>query len=562
MTEKEETRDQKEQPVTDPPDIETGGTGIPAFNTEDIRQKFEAVNTERELKEKRQYRRRLLVGIPAAIVVCALMTFVSIRAVTAFRENQLAIAATLTAESLSAMSQNADNLMLSDNPQEALLIYEEIKQIDSSFHDIDQKISLAEAYLKAIDLYQQGIKFLNNGESAKALEIFTLVEQLHPDYLDTRKLIKRIQQEGEIVLLIKGIEESYSKENWQMVIDNYEAVLAIDPFIELPDLKDELFHSYRNVIIALAGRKDLTLEEIEIADDYYRKAIALVPQDKAYAEEREELKKIATELLANKYFLHALEVLEGTNYSYEGLQEAIPFLEKANNIGVDSATISAEIENARLFLDSYDNMVNLNWNKAINGLEELLRKDENYANGRAKYFLYEAYTAQGDLLLTYADFDGAFLGYQEAEKWAWNDKQNLLRLFQIQVRVAVVLAKLDDIDESAEYYNYAFEHLDYSNKLTDPGQQDLLTILLKAEQTYQKGNVHEAIRLYETAMDQQEKLFDLKTISVKQGETLLNIAFEQGTTIEYLRMANDIGEAMVIGSDQDLLAPVNSAAIQ
>lgn len=523
------------------------------FNPEEIRLKFEKASEERRAKEKIKNRRNLIFGFSITLLLCLFMTFVTIRVWIVLEERQQEIAASLTAEALAKKYQNAENLILTGKPEEALLLYKEIKKIDPSYKDIDQKIETAEQYIEAMLLYEEGVQFMNAGDFNKALETFSLVEQLYPDYKDAPALIQKIKGDKEIARLKMEIKKAYDNEDWESVISYYEAIQAIDPFIELPELKDILFTSYRNLIIALASRTDLTLEEIEIADDYYRKAIALVPQDKDYAEEREELKKIAIERLANKYYLYALSLIESSDYSYKGLKESVRILKKADNIGSDSPIIMAEIDKAQLFLTSYDDLLQYNWDGAISKLETLIHKDENYADGRAKYFLYEAYSARGDELLLYADFEGAFIDFQKAELIAWSDKENPLRLFQIQIRIAAVLNSLGEIDEAAEYYNYAFESLGYERKLLDPNEQELLTTLIEANKSYQQGDAVEAINLYESAMKQQGLIFDETTVSVKQDDTLANIAFLNGSTLEKLQSVNNIGESLIISTDQELV---------
>ena len=531
-----------------------------SYDYEDIRSKFAQSSSEQVSREKIRKLLRWLTGILGVIVLCGLLVFALVQGVKVYQNNQAAIAATQLAEALAVKIQNADNFMVMGNPAEALSIYEEVKQIDPAYPDVDERIKEAENFIEAVELYQKGMQFLDAEDYDQALETFFMVEQLRHDYLDTLELIQQLEQDKEIAGLIAEIKDNYASENWKGVIQNYEAILEIDPFIELPELKEIIFKSYRNEIIALSMRNDLTLEEIEVAEDYYRKAIALVPQDKEYSKDREELKKIAAEIIANKYFLDALLMLEESNYSYEGLRKAVPVLKKAQNFSGDSFLIRTEIEKAELFLGAYDNLLRLNWAGAIDKLEVLLRKDKNYADGRARYFLYEAYISRGDMLNNYSDFENAFLDYQEAEKIAWSEEENPLRLFQAQLRVAEILGKLNKVDGSAEYYNFAFNKLDYENVLTNSEDQELLETLRKANEAFVEGSFVEAVNLYETAVAQQQVLFDQKTISVKQGDILLIIAFEQGVTIEYLRSLNTFGKIMVFDNDQDIFVPVVSAS--
>jgi hypothetical protein len=131
-----------------------------------------------------------------------------------------------------------------------------------------------------------------------------------------------------------------------------------------------------------------------------------------------------------------------------------------------------------------------------------------------------------------------------------------LRLFQVEVRTAAALYRLERVEESAEFYNYAFKQLGYRNRFADPEEKDLLDTLNQADLAYKNGDDWDAVRLYSLAMEQDERFYDYKTVSVKQGVTLANIAFDYDCTIESLRVANLFGENMVIGKDQEILVPV------
>ena len=102
------------------------------------------------------------------------MTLVTIRVWTVIQERQLAIAASLTAEALANKYQNAENLMLTGKPEEALILYNEIKQVDPSYKDIEQKIDSAEQYIEAMALYEQGVQFMNAENYSDALETFSM----------------------------------------------------------------------------------------------------------------------------------------------------------------------------------------------------------------------------------------------------------------------------------------------------------------------------------------------------------------------------------------------------
>jgi tetratricopeptide (TPR) repeat protein len=388
------------------------------------------------------------------------------------------------------------------------------------------------------------------------LQIFLSVEQRSPKYKDSQQRIQEIEQEQRIINLVESIKTTYVQENWTGVVALHEELKTIDPFLKLPELDEMLFISYRQLIIQTAGQANASLEEIELAEKYYRTALSLVPQSREFVAERQELQEIASSLLANKYFLYGMSLLETSNYSINSMREAVRLLNKASGISSGSPLIRAEIDKAQLFIDSYDSFVRQRWTTAIDGFEELYRKDNSYANGMLKYLLFEAYLARGDDFLAFSDFEKALLDYQEAEKYAWGSENNLVYLFKAELRIAYTLRRLWREDDAAEFYRFAFDHIGYQNLLTQPDQADLLATLNQARSAFQSGSKWDAIRLYESALENESLLYQYTSIKVSRGDSLAQIAFLYGTTIENLRTANRLGESMTIVSEQEIQVPL------
>lgn len=523
------------------------------------RRKRQLNSQQQQVKERREkflsVGLRVLVIIAVGLIVFGLVLWAGNVYQEAQREIALEHEATLTAQVLDSKYQNAESFLRAGKPEEAFRLYNEIQQIDPAYKDIEQKVQQAQEAIAIEALYQQGLQAIKDGKSDEALETLSRLDGLHPKYKNTPQLIQQIQQEQQIASLVKEIHAAFAKEDWEGVIRAHESIRAISSSIQIPEVNEELFISYRNLIVGIAERGDATLEEIELAEKYYHNALAIFPQNREYAEERDELRKIADVLLANKYYLYGINLLQSTDYSARNLPEAIRILKKASNIGSNSPVVNAEIEKAQLFLDSYNNLLNNSLDSAITGLEKLRNEDENYAAGRVKYLLYEAYTARGDLLLTYADFAGALDEYQKAEIIAWGNEGSVLRLFQIQVRIANALNKLERTDEAAEYYHFAFDRLGYQTRLANPDKKELLDILVQAEQAYKEGKSWEAVHFYQAVMEKEKDLYYYVSAAVRQGDTLADVAYEYNCTFEILRLANRIGETMVFASDQEILVP-------
>jgi tetratricopeptide (TPR) repeat protein len=538
-----------------------GNKDLLAFRQEvqtryELQQRSESQREADDKTQRQKVRRRTLIAVLSGIIVLALAVWLIIAYQAQETRQRLKAEATQTAEALAAKDQLAGTFMRAGKPDQALALYAEIKETDPSYEDIDQAIEAARLSISVEDLYQQGRRLMQDGDYDAALEILREVQALLPEYKDTSQLIAKSVHDQEIASRVEAIQEAYGRGDSAAVIENYQAIQAIDPFIELPELDHELFASYQDLVLQIAARRDPSLEEIQAAARYYRNALALFPQSYEYVRERAELQEVAVELLAREYYLQGISLLESSDFSLQGLEQSILVLRRAREKAPGSAVVDSAIDKSQSFIVSYDHLVHGDWDEAITGFEAVYRRDADFADGRVRYFLYDAYTSRGDLLMLNADFGGAFADYQAAEKFAWADEANVMRLFQIEVRIAHALRRLGRHDQAAEFYHFAFEQVGYKDRLTGPAQKSLLETLLNADSAYDSGNALSAISSYEEAMKQADELYEFTRIAALRGDTLPNIAFENDSTLASLRTANDLGDSLIVNRSQQLSVPV------
>jgi tetratricopeptide (TPR) repeat protein len=519
-------------------------------------QRSERQRESDDRRRRRKVRSRTLIAVLSGILLLALVVwFVSAYQAEETRQ-RLAAEATQTAQALAAKDEMADTFMKVGKAKQALALYTEIQEVDPAYEGVVQAIAAAQQAITVEDLYQQGRGAMEGGDNKQALELLKKAEELQPEYKDTSQLIAKITRDLQVASLVEAIDEAYARGDSAAVIENYDAIQAIDPFIELPDLDDELFTSYQDLVLQIAAKPDPTLEEIKAAAKYYRNALALFPQSIAYARERAELQEVAIELLASQYYLQGISLLESSDYSIEGLEQSILVLQRAREKAPESQVVDSAIEKTQLFIEAYDHIVHGDWDDAIAGFDAVNRRDPDFAEGRVGYFLYEAYTSRGDLLMLNGDFGRAFADYQAAERFAWADEENVMRVFQIEVRIAAALYRLGRYDQAAEFYHSAFEQVAYQDRLTTPEQAGLLETLVKAESAYNEGNELPAITFYEESVEKADELYELTRITARRGDTLPNIAFENGSTLASLRSANELGDSLIISRSTPLLVPI------
>lgn len=507
-------------------------------------------------EQRRKGRQRRLIGISIAVVVMAGLAWIASAIRDENMQRDMAAAATQTAVALAAKQDLADTFMLAGRAEEALALYEEIKAVNRTYPRIEDLIQAAEHLVEVETLYQQGVTAMGAGDPEQALEFLERADALEENYKDTPQLIVQIHRETQIAGLLQDLDEAYERGDSQVVVDRYESILALDPTFDDAVVDDELFASYQELVFESAARPDLSPEEIEAAVGYYRKALALFPQSLEYARQREELQTVAIDLLASQYYLQGIDMLESSDYSLEGLEEAILVLQRARERAPGSRLVDATIEKAQAFIEAYQQLLNARWDEAIIGLESVYRRDPDFANGRARYFLYEAHRARGDILMQNADYGGALSDYQEAERLAFADEENVLRMFEIETRIGRALRRLGNPDQGAEFYHFAFAQLAFESRLTSPEQAALLQTIEDAEAAFEVGSPLGAIELYEEAVDRISELFELTRIDALRGDTLPNIAFDHGSTLASLLDANQLGEALVLSRSRELFVPI------
>ncbi len=523
----------------------------------DVRERLQKIGQESEKEERQEKLKknliRILIGVGILIVIGLGVFWGYNQYNNGIQQARLEREQAALLQTLENKYQNAENYMQAGRASEALSLYQEIYDIDPTYLDVEEKIQEVETLLGVESDYQEALALYNQGDHNAALELFYLIEDKHPQYKSTRSLIQNIEGEKEIQRLFQVADQAYQDQNWLEVVNAAESILEINSSQDISQIEEELFISYMNLIIETADKTDATIEDVDQAESYYRAALALFPQNKEYAGEREELQRIAINLLANKYYIYAIELIESEDYSIQSMEEALRILNRANNIGSGSPAIELEIDRATQYISAYNSFVGTNWEEAINGLENLYRLDANYADGMVVYLLYESYLARGDTFYAFADYASARQDYETAETFARQSSDNTLRVFQIQVRMGNTLRRLSSPQDSAAFYNYAIELINFENKISN--NPDLEDTLDEAQYAYATNDYWNAARLYEICLEDYGFIYSLQTLEVERGDSLAQIAYRYGTSIDALQAFNNLGDSLLIRSSQELTIP-------
>lgn len=496
----------------------------------------------------------LIIGIISIVV----LFFVGRWGINQYQDqresNQMMVEATNQAISLQTKYDNAEDFLQADRPEEAMRLYEEIENQSPGYADVETKKIEAQELIDINELYDQGLQYYENNELDAASQILTTINEKRPNYKDVPQLLENILKLQQIAQIKLDALDAFRGNDWKSVIDGIQEILSLDPSADITDLEEELFISYMNIIVETADRPDSTIEDIEQAESYYRAALALFPQSREYADEREELEKVATNLIVNKFHIYALELIETERYSINSLEQGLRALQKASSINPDSPAINSDISAIQGYITAFNHYSQRNYDDAIIEFEDLLRTEPNFATGRINYMLYESHMARGDIFLTYGDFGSALDEFETAETYAWDENAGMLQLFQVEVKIGMALRKLSLYLESSEYFHFAASLINLEEYL-DPDQVEVVQAFNEAQVAYLRGQSWEASRLYDFVYQEVNLVYPYDTVRISRGDSLVDISYLFKSTIDSIRELNSLGDAMEARIDQELLLP-------
>ncbi len=455
---------------------------------------------------------------------------------------------------LLSLYEQAAQLLLVGKPEPAIEILNTIKAIDPDYETLPELTSQAEQLLILEDKYQTAIQLVEEDNVEDALAIFRQIDAEMPGLWDVKQQISIIETSLQIEQYLVEGSLAYQEENWDQVITSYEAALSLDPKLDDLLLKEQLFQGYLHKIINLLQVSNTTIEDIELAEQYYRKAVALFPQSKEFASERENLQEVSGDLLEYKFTQTAKTLLADKAQTSSTIAKAVYYLKKAANIQPNNSALLLDVENAEYYQIGFQNFIEMNWPQAISNLGKAVAVDSNYASGNAKVLLYEAYYALGKQYYAAGFYLDAISQLEQAELLIWEDNNNLMRLFQVQVLLGDNFGKLGDYKNATSYYQYALNAIDAPGKLEN--HPELLTLLNEVVYWVAGENYKTAFETLQEVLADESIFYTSVEVEIEDGVCLAFFASENLSTIEAITEANNLSKTMVITFGRVMTVPV------
>lgn len=476
---------------------------------------------EHDLVVQRRRRLSKWLGRIWAVILISALLIIGYNSASSFIEDKVNEArAVLEHEiallELSAKFRDAEALLRADRPNEALVLLEEIAASDMEFPQLESTLEQARNASALIEEYSRGLQHYNQRNWHEASTIFEGILEQDPTFRDVSILLADIDKSSTIEQLAVSSDLYFDQEQWEDAVQGYESIRNLDPTFNENSVKERLFTSYVNAAKATLVDQADSLAALETAERYFRKALALRPQNPEIKTERE--------------------------MAYLYLKAQTDF-----NLGL--------------------------WSEVIAGLEIINSENPDYALGTARQTLYESYIARGDIKITQGLYEDALADYQRASTLASQDPEATLRIYEAHLKLAEVEGVQGKFETAIFHYRTAID-------LSDVRSQILIesplksSALIEAESAAQLGNFSVAYEEYRKAlgiipgniclsMGAYTEALEVASVSeriishfVQAGEYVTMLANRYRSTVCAIVVANGLTDPDLIYNGQELLIPV------
>jgi tetratricopeptide (TPR) repeat protein len=477
-----------------------------------------------QLVEDLSYRRRRITSILIRVFGISTILLISIAALGYFSsdiQEQLQIAQNAIEQEVLLIDQSvkyrdAQAFLIADRPEEAYVLLQEIVETGGDFPGLQDAIIEAQDSSNIKARYEQAKYLIGIQDWDGARVLLEEISETSANYRDVPLLLASLDSNSYMSEIFKQSSLHFEAEEWEAAAAGFESLRALDPNFDSEVIEAHLFESYVNAARFVLTDQEDSLEALKTAETYFRKALALRPQN---------------------------------------------------------PDIKSERELARYYIDAQADFLDGRWTEVIAALEVVYSREPDYAMGTALQTLYEAYVARGDSQLSAGNYEPSLSDFQRAVILAEQDPKAYLRLYEAQLKAAEAQGTQDNYEAAVLLYRAA---VDVSRLRELAKEEDLLQLALLDEAEYYaaQGNFSVSYERYRSALGitpgnfcmsfepYQDALHfnvsrnTMRNHIVEPGEYLTLIANRYRSTVCAIVLANDVSDPDTIYTGQELLVPV------
>ncbi len=506
------------------------------------------------IEEKQQEKRKVTLRLSVFAIVCSLIVMI-VFFISYLYFNNVATARRLEAEMvlLTSLSNQAEQLLLAGQPRPAAEIVARMSSINPKYENLPELKLQTDTLLQLETEYQTALDLIAGNKNNEALVILKKIENEKPGMWDVSHQIASIETSLQLAKYMEDGNAAYQVGKWDQVINAYENALTLDPKLDNPRINEQLFNGYLKRIIEMLQNENTSIDDIAKAQQYYRRAVVMIPQNQTFASERENLQEISNNLLELKFTQTARAILEDKNQTVSSIANAVSYLRNAAKIKPKNTALKLDQKNAEYYLTAFQKFIEMNWVESITNLNLILSEDSNYANGNAKLLLYEAYYALGKRYNSLSLYLDARKNLEQAEILAWDDTNNLMKLFQVQVLLGDTFGKMNDYKNAVSYDKYALKAINASQKFAKI--PDIAAKYDEANNLAAMGKFENSYAAFQEVLKDIHFVFSISEIEIKNGTCLAFFANENLSTVDAVLDANNLPRSMVVTFERKLNVP-------
>lgn len=519
------------------------------------------VDTDEKVAKSYARRRRsrdLIVRAAVVSVLVIIAIFVATSYASWFQDQaalaKQAVDSQVVLVELQVNMRDAQSYLGAGMTDSALDLLEKIEVIKPDFPELAQTIEQARRQKAFDEQYAEAMILIEQDQLDAALIILQEIESQEPYYRDVKSQIKQIQDETVLGEQLLEADAYFENESWEEAANAYYNLYALNPDFETAHVEDRLFTSYVNSAEEKLNNSD-SLESIQSVEEYFRRALALRPQDLDVKDKQSQVRSMIEEKLFWSFVQAAQTAIAEEPNSLEALKVANRYFSEALALRPNDPEITLQRELAHQFLGGMDDFVSSSNSSAIEKLEFVYSQDPGYINGTARQTLYEAYVARGDNAMAIGDFDSALEDFQRAAVIANEDPTSRARLYEIQLKIAEAQGLMGDFESAVRLYAAAILIGDLQARAATYSSA-MAAALANASQFEGQGNFREAFRSYREAITWATQVFDVVVHVVESDDYLSQLALDYNSTVSLIAAANNLANPNIIIPGQELLIPI------
>ncbi|MCK5314665.1 MAG: hypothetical protein KAJ53_06055, partial [Anaerolineales bacterium] len=288
---------------------------------------------------------------------------------------------------LAVKFRNAQDLLQAGKPGEAKTLLEEVAAANPGYPGLEEELAQTEMKIVLETKYNEAMGLINLNNMSGALDILVEIEAEEPFYRDVSLRISEIKSQSLIGDILTQADRAYEAEEWATAASKYETVRALDPSYEPNVIDERLFNAYINAAQEAVSEDTESLEAINIAEEYFRKALALRPQNPEIMFKRQLVRETVKSRLFRSYVNAAQLALTEQADSLEALANAETYFNKALELRPDDPEVITQQALAESYLRAQDYFGQGRWADVISELEYVYAEDRDYAAGTARQTL-------------------------------------------------------------------------------------------------------------------------------------------------------------------------------